>query len=423
MFLKKTILLLSLCCLLMPLGKAQTPDTRLQQLEEELEKVRQEEEFVLGKIEKVKLEQLLSDLKAKGLPALEAGETLVEHSAMCLVYSEAHEQAKWVAHIIRPEIIEGQVSRTNDFRTDPKVATGTTVEEDYFLKYKQADGSYEYDGFGYDRGHLAPSADFRWSYQALSESYFYSNMSPQLPEFNRENWAELENLLRAYIYRNPKAQLYVVTGPLLEDDLPRMERSKNDLRIPRQFWKVALDLENKQAIGFLFPHQEIRYPLETFAFPVDHIEKVTGIDFFPELEDRLEEELESQVNKAVWVPELQFGDVEPIPATSLARNHFNTIQAQNYVGKNDVINVCGIAVGARRSRKGNILINLDKQYPNQIFTVFIRKEHIINFPYDPEVEVKGKQLCAKGKVVNIGSTPTIFIEDENALEIMEASKK
>ena len=113
---------------------------------------------------------------------------------MSLVYSEEHEQAKWVAHIISPDIITGNVSRTNDFRPDPHVSTGSTVEEDYFLKYLQPDSSYKYDGYGFDRGHLAPSADFRWSTTALSESYFYSNMSPQRPEFNRGTWAELEGL-------------------------------------------------------------------------------------------------------------------------------------------------------------------------------------------------------------------------------------
>src|SRR5690606_2430798 len=101
-------------------------------------------------------------------------------------------QARWVAHIILPDIIDGQVTRSNDFRVDPMVRSGTAVEADYFLQSQKPDGTIEYDGFGYDRGHLAPSADFRWSESALSESYYYSNMSPQLAEFNRNGWAELE---------------------------------------------------------------------------------------------------------------------------------------------------------------------------------------------------------------------------------------
>jgi endonuclease G len=73
---------------------------------------------------------------------------------------------------------------------DDKVSCGTAVEADYFLRTENPDGTHGYDGFGFDRGHLAPSADFRWSATALSESYYYSNMTPQRPGFNQESWAE-----------------------------------------------------------------------------------------------------------------------------------------------------------------------------------------------------------------------------------------
>ncbi|MFT4685427.1 MAG: endonuclease G [Neolewinella sp.] len=161
-------------------------------------------------IEALKFEQIQGDLRSVGLPAGEQ----VWHSAMVLSYAEEYEQARWVAHIIRPEVADGRGARTNDFREDPLVATGSAVEADYFLKYLQADSTYKYDGFGWDRGHLAPSADFRWSEQALSESYFYSNISPQLDDFNREGWAELEGLLRDYVARTER-QLHVVTGEVL----------------------------------------------------------------------------------------------------------------------------------------------------------------------------------------------------------------
>ena len=190
------------------------------------------------KIEKVKLDIIHMDLMAIGFPS---DDEVVHHKALSLAYSEEHEQAKWVAHIISPAIVGGGVHRTNDFRIDTLVKTGTAVEADYFLKTVKDNGDIEYDGFGYDRGHLAPSADFRWSRIALSESYFYSNMSPQLPGFNREKWAELENQMRSYIFRNPESQLYVVTGPIFTGELEVIERSENKVAIPDQFFKVALD--------------------------------------------------------------------------------------------------------------------------------------------------------------------------------------
>ena len=127
------------------------------------------------------------------LPELKPGEDLIEHSALFLVYDEQHEQSKWVAHKISQNISEGSVGRTNDFREDTLIKTGSASEKDYFTKSLNEQGKYSYNGYGFDRGHLAPSADFRWSKTALSESYFYSNMSPQLPEFNRKGWAKLEN--------------------------------------------------------------------------------------------------------------------------------------------------------------------------------------------------------------------------------------
>jgi len=364
------------------------------------------------KIEKVKLQLIHSDLVDMGFPT---SDEIVHHKALSLAYSEKHEQAKWVAHIISPDILKGAVTRTNDFRIDTLVTTGSTVEADYFIKTLNDKGDYDYDGFGYDRGHLAPSADFRWSKTALSESYYYSNMSPQLAGFNREKWAELENQLRSYLFRNPESQLYVVTGPIYEGEDRVIERSVNKVAIPAKFFKVALDLENKKAVGFILPHEaDIQYPIESFVVSVDEVEKVTGFNFFPNLKD---EACEAKFDPKEWLPDVSKGDVAPISAPTLPRNHFNTVDAKLYMGDGSKINVVGQVVSTRRSQKGNILINVDKQFPNQIFTIFIRKEHIANFSYDPEKYLKGKTIVVKGQVNKMGGTPVIYLEGEKQIEL------
>jgi endonuclease G len=344
------------------------------------------------------------------------------HQAMALSYSEEHEQAAWVAHIILPDIIEGEVTRTNDFREDPLVRSGTAVEADYFLKFSQPDGSFQYDGFGYDRGHLAPSADFRWSETALSESYYYSNMSPQLADFNRVAWADLESTIRGYIFRNPDRQLYVVTGGILEEDLPVIERSLNRVSIPNYFFKVVLDLKGETGIGFMMPNRRLDYPLESYAVSIDEVEKQTGYDFFANLPDDVEEGMEQKVDKRKWLPEVTAGDVEPIYAPSLAAGSFNTAQAKLYMGSGETINVCGQVVSTRYSRSGNLWLNLDKKFPNQIFSVYIRKADLINFSFDGEKHWINQQVCFTGKVQNMNGTPTLRIEREEEARLLEDGK-
>ncbi len=371
---------------------------------------------VESRLEDLKLERLRKDLTAFGLPKTEKDEVLIIHKAMMLVYSEKHEQAKWVAHIITGDVIFGNEGRTNDFRPDTMIKTGSAVELDYFTKTKVGDG-YKYDGFGYDRGHLAPSADFRWSKKALSESYLYSNMSPQVADFNRISWAKLEDMMRGYILKNPHTQLYVITGPVLNDALQKIERGKNKVSIPIKYFKVALDLNNKQAVAFVMENKKADAPIETYATSIDEVEKLTGIDFFPMLPDTLEERMEKMKNVKAFLSAKEQNDVEPIEATTLPKNTFNTVQAQLYMGKGERVTVCGTVVSTKLSSKGNVFLNLDKQFPNQIFSVTIFKDRLINFTYDPENFLYGKKIYVTGVITKYNGVATMNIENEKAIRI------
>jgi len=371
-----------------------------------------------AEVEMLKLKRIREELQEWVLPELLPGEELIMHAAMALVYSEPDEQAKWVAHLITADVADGRIGRSNDFRPDPLVKSGSAVEEDYFLKHKLPDGKYKYDGFGFDRGHLAPSADFRWSATALSESYFYSNMSPQLPDFNRISWARLEDLLRSYV-DSRNAELAIVTGPVLKAGLPKVERAIHKPTIPAYYFKVALDKKNKRAIAFLMPNKKVEYPTEHYAVSIDSVERLTGINFFPALEDALEDSLEALRQVKDWLGVKEQQDAEPLNPTSLPRNHFNTVQARLYAGQNERIVVCGKVVSVKLSSKGNIFLNLDKAFPNQIFTVTIFKDKVGNFSYKPNTELMGKTICVEGKVSDFNGTPSMAIENEKAIRIME----
>ena len=403
---------------------SQTTDSKIEVLEAEIKSLDSLKNDVQEQVNELKLQKIREDIVRVGLPGIKDGEEVVVHSAMSLVYSEQHEQAKWVSHIITADIITGKVARSNNFRVDPLVKTGSASEKDYFLKTKKLKPKkgYIYDGFGYDRGHLAPSADFRWSKKALSESYFYSNMSPQLADFNRKKWAKLEGVLRSYLSTHGETQLYVVTGPLLNDSLPVIERGINKVSIPKYYYKVALDLKNQKAIGFIMPNEKIDYPVSSYAVTINEVEEVTGINFFYQVEDSLENELEKQKDIAVWLPKEEKGDVNPVSQPSLPPGIYNSIQAKRHMGSNKKITVRGTVVGARKTRNGHLFFNLDKNYPNQIFTVAVWKKNIVNFSYDPLVEWKGKEVILKGKIVDFDGIPTMIIEKENAIEVHQDGK-
>ena len=303
---------------------AQNIEARIADATAALVKIDQQRKLASDRIEDLRLEKIRADLQNIGLPAVPAGEQLVQHLAYFVDFAPAYRQPRWVAHIITPEVISGIVFRTNDFRPDSAVTGGSAIEEDFFLKKLKPDSSYEYDAFGYDRGHMAPSADFRWSQKALSESYLYSNISPQVAELNRGVWGDLEDAIRGYIYRHPSAQLYVVTGPVLRQGLPVIKKGKNKLPIPEFYWKVVMDPANKKAIGFVMPNRAITEPLRSFSVTVDKVEELTGLNFFNKLSPEIQAQAEAQNDPADWLPGENSTDVAAIPQETMPRNYFNT---------------------------------------------------------------------------------------------------
>ena len=106
------------------------------------------------------------------IPRSNSAGQVIHHTGYCLLYNEQHEQAEWVAYQLTAGETQKSVDRSNRFLVDPDVISGSAENKDY-------------SGSGFDRGHLAPAADMGWSATTMKESFFYSNMSPQRPEFNR----------------------------------------------------------------------------------------------------------------------------------------------------------------------------------------------------------------------------------------------
>ena len=219
------------------------------------------------------------------LPKSAPNDQIVHHSNYTLNYSEQHEQAEWVAYTLSSSDVYGSIGRTNDFRIDPKVKTGSASLPDY-------------KGSGYDRGHLAPAGDMKSTYTAMSESFYMSNMSPQKAGFNRGIWKKLEGNVRNWASDN--GEIYVVTGPILTGSYSFI--GSNQVSIPNYYYKVILDYKEPEikGIGFVLPHQKSSSSIQSFAVTIDEVERKTGIDFFHALPDDVEEQIESVAAVNKW---------------------------------------------------------------------------------------------------------------------------
>lgn len=217
-------------------------------------------------------------------PTVTAGD-LVEHRHYILSYSERYEQAEWVAYVLKKDHLTYDDRERPYFIEDPNVRT------------KSADWR-NYKNSGFDRGHLCPAGDRRFSEFAYDETFYTSNISPMKSDFNAGVWNRLEMRIRKWgkKYRT----LYVITGGILEDDLPTI--GEEDVAVPRAFYKIVARGEpNKLEVGaFLIPHRESQQTLSSFLVSIDELELQTGIDYFNALPDDYQQRLEATVNKAAW---------------------------------------------------------------------------------------------------------------------------
>ena len=363
-------------------------------------------EEIFKEVEVLKLLEIQKKIKEIALPTPIHGEEIVNHSAYTLSYNDEHEQPNWVVHMVTKDILYGAVSRTNDFRPDPNLKCGSMDSVDYWNS-------------GFDRGHLAPSADFRWSLNALSESYYYSNMSPQVADLNRGAWSKLENQGREWSL--DCNELFVVTGPVLKPNLPKVQQGSFRLSIPEYYYKIFVDLygpENK-AIAFIMPNKKIDDPIMNYVVSIDEIEKKTGIDFFPTLNDSLEERLEKKSIVEEWPASVQSTSAAAVPI-NFEKGQIGTAQVKYFFG--ETVTVCGQVVATKYKINGKsdpTYINLDKKWPETVFTLMVFGKDRINFSYKPEEFLTDKKICVTGKVGEFNGTPQIIATDETQIQIME----
>jgi DNA/RNA endonuclease G, NUC1 len=182
-----------------------------------------------------------------------------------------------------------EAERSNRFLPDPEIPTGSASDADYRRS-------------GYDRGHLAPAADMRFSSSAMKECFYYSNISPQDPSFNRGIWSSLEEQTRDWAME--AGSVCITTGPLFYGEYSPVI-GPDRVAVPDFFFKAILDYRSAtpKAIAFIIPNRKADSPLPKFACSVDEAERLSGLDFFPALPDCIETTVEATENISLWFPE------------------------------------------------------------------------------------------------------------------------
>lgn len=221
-----------------------------------------------------------------GLEIPAGGGRVYERNGYAFSFDERFCQPDWVAYTLDVQELDTTATgRTEDFREDEEVGRPHLGD---------------YRGSGYDRGHLCPSADRTSSVELNSETFLLSNMSPQNHRFNAGLWLATENAVRdtARMY----GKVYVATGPVFTDGMQTIG-SCCSIAVPESFYKVILAFDGEEkahAIGLVCPQNYSKGNLRLYAVSVDEVENLTGLDFFPLLEDAVEAEVEASFFLSDW---------------------------------------------------------------------------------------------------------------------------
>lgn len=211
---------------------------------------------------------------------------IVEHMGYTLSYNSADRIPNWVAYELSQFDVIGTVPRSGKFMPDPD------------LKGPQAQDS-DYKHSGWDRGHMAPAGDMKWSTQAMAESFYLTNVCPQNRNLNRGDWKELEELARRLSVKYKK--VYIVCGPIVTDNKHK-SIGGNKVTVPDGFYKALLvhTGENYSAVGFVMPNEAGNRKLAAYVCTVDSLEKLLGMDLFCKLPDSIEALVERDVVLFDW---------------------------------------------------------------------------------------------------------------------------
>jgi len=219
-------------------------------------------------------------------PLKNVPEQLLVRKGYIVSYNKDTKEPNWVAWHLTAAHANGDQKRP-----------GSAFHEDMEVPAPRADNN-DYRKSGWTRGHMCPAGDNKWDADAMYESFLFSNMCPQNGNLNSGDWNEIEMTCRDWAVKYK--DVYIVCGPLfLKRDHETI--GANKVVVPEAFFKVVLCLNGKpKGIGFICRNTDGNHPKDSYVNSIDQVERITGIDFFPNLPDKTEKAVEAAADIKAW---------------------------------------------------------------------------------------------------------------------------
>ena len=225
------------------------------------------------------------------IPQYEAGtattEQILKRTAYTASYNQKTRNPNWVGWVLTAEHTDGPYERK-----------GIKFEEDEEVPAPRARYSdIRESECGYQRGHLCPAADNKWSFKTQKEAFLMTNICPQNGDLNQRDWKYLEQDCREWALKYGK--IYIVAGPICNKKRPKTV-GENKVAVPDAFFKVVLMVpesggKDAKAAGFVYDNKEGHHPASHYQKTIDEVERMTHLDFFHQLDDQIENDIESRL--------------------------------------------------------------------------------------------------------------------------------
>ncbi len=223
-----------------------------------------------------------SDLK---MPSEMTREVIIHHKGFSFSYNTSYALPSWVSYKVTKAQVNKEAKVKAKYKEDPKVSVRAANKKDY-------------KNGGYLMAQLVSYLDVMGIDGAEEETFYMSNIVPMKLAFYIHIWLKCEDLIRMWTANTDG--LYVITGPVIEADAPFPTMGQNKVSVPSRYYKIVYDEKNKKAVGFVFKNGTSSGTLKSYSKPVDEIEKLTGIDFFPELDGETSQKLETKIDYDFW---------------------------------------------------------------------------------------------------------------------------